>query len=174
MNTKRLFLAIWPNPEQIEQLYALQGQYADWGREVAPENFHITLLFLGEVDAEVAECLNQSISSITFEPFCISLDQLGYFAKTKIFWIGPQVIPQELEMLFKRLRNYAQRCGISKLSKRYVPHVTLLRKSEVPMSDQNFAPIEWQVNDFHLVESQIDQHGAHYYTLESYPQKNQN
>ena len=174
MKTKRLFLAIWPNEDQINQLYELQGQYADWGREVVPENFHITLLFLGEVEEEVVACLNESISSITFEPFRIRLDQLGYFPKPRIFWVGPKEIPAELETLFKKLRNYAHRCGISKLSKRYQPHVTLLRKSEVPVSDQNFVPIEWEVNDFHLVESQIGQHGAHYYTLESYPHSNQN
>ena len=50
-----------------------------------------------------------------------------YFDKTKIFWVGPSSVPQELESLYKSVRNCAQSCGISKLSKRYVPHVALLR-----------------------------------------------
>jgi 2'-5' RNA ligase len=169
MSSRRLFLAIWPEEEQVEQLFALQGEYTAWGRQVIPENFHITLLFLGQVEDEAMQCLIQNVSSITFEPFRISLDQLGYFDKTKIFWVGPKETPSELESMFKKLRNCAIRCGFSQLTKRYVPHVTLLRKADVPVSDPNFKPIEWLVRDFHLVESQMDREGAHYATIQSFP-----
>ena len=169
MSTRRLFLAIWPEEVQVDQLFALQGKYTAWGRQVIPENFHVTLLFLGEVDDDALQCLIQNISSVTFEPFRISLEKLGYFDKTKIFWVGPNETPIELESLFKKLRNCAIRCGFSKLTKRYAPHVTLLRKAEVPITDPNFTAIEWQVNDFHLVESHMDRDGAHYATIKSFP-----
>jgi len=172
MSTRRLFLAIWPEEEQIDQLYELQGKYTAWGRQVIPENFHVTLLFLGEVEEDAFQCLIQNISSVTFEPFRISLEKLGYFDKTKIFWVGPKETPTELESLFKKLRNCAFRCGFSKLTKRYVPHVTLLRKAQVPLTDPSFASIEWQVNNFHLVESHMDSDSAHYVTIESFPHAN--
>lgn len=169
MSSRRLFLAIWPDEAQLDQLYALQGKYVAWGRPVIPENFHVTLLFLGEVENETLQCLIQNISSITFEPFRISLGQLGYFDKTKIFWVGPKETPIELETMFKKLRNCAIRCGFSKLTKRYVPHVTLLRKSQVPISEPIIETIEWQVNDFHLVESSRESDGAHYAIIQSFP-----
>ena len=169
MNTRRMFFAIWPNEAQIDQLYSIQSDYVAWGREVLPENFHITLLFLGNISDAVTDCLAQSMQTVLASPFKVQLDRLGYFEKTKIFWVGPTTIPQELESLFKGVRNCAQRCGISKLSKRYTPHVTLLRKSEVPVSNPNFMPIEWPVNEFHLVESRTDRDGARYYTVDSFP-----
>lgn len=169
MSSRRLFLAIWPEEDQIDQLFDLQGKYSAWGRQVIPENFHITLLFLGQVEDDALQCFIHNVSSITFEPFRISLDQLGYFNKTRIFWVGSANPPAELEMLFKRVRNCAVRCGFSQLTKRYVPHVTLLRNAEVPVTNPNFKPIEWQVHDFHLVESQLDKDGAHYATVQSFP-----
>ena len=37
MNTRRMFLAIWPSEAQVDQLYEVQSQYAGWGREVVPD-----------------------------------------------------------------------------------------------------------------------------------------
>lgn len=169
MKTRRMFLALWPNDQQVDQLFSMQCQYAGMGREVLPENFHITLLFLGQITHETVSCLSQAVQNMPAQSFSIQLNQLGYFSKTKIFWVGPTTIPAELENLFKDLRNRAQRCGISKLSKRYTPHVTLLRKCDIPVTDPEFAPIDWQVEEFHLVESRIDRNGARYYAVESYP-----
>ena len=168
MNARRLFLAFWPNEQQLEKLHELQCDYVGWGREVLPENFHVTLLFLGNISYDVTDCFVQHLHDISVQPFRMKLDRLGYFDKTKIFWVGPTNVPQELESLYKSVRNCAQYCGISKLSKRYVPHVSLLRNSEIPISNPDFVPIEWQVDEFHLVESRLDKDGARYYTLDSF------
>jgi len=47
--------------------------------------------------------------------------------------------------------------------------VSLLRNCEVPVSNPNFSPIEWEVEEFHLVESRLDKDRARYYTVESFP-----
>jgi 2'-5' RNA ligase len=169
MNARRLFLAFWPNEQQLERLHELQCEYAGWGREVLPENFHVTLLFLGNTSYDMTDCFVQSLQDISVQPFRIKLDRLGYFDKTKIFWVGPTHVPHELESLYKSVRNCAQYCGISKLSKRYIPHVSLLRNCQIPVSNPDFSPIEWEVEEFHLVESRLDKDGARYYTLGSFP-----
>ena len=169
MNTQRLFLAFWPNESQLEKLHEIQCDYVGWGKEVLPENFHVTLLFLGDIPYQVADCFIQNIQDVSVQPFRMTLDRLGYFDKTKIFWVGPTRTPLELENLYKSARNCAQQCGISKLSKRYVPHVSLLRNCEVPVSNPNFSPIECEVEEFHLVESRLDKDRARYYTVESFP-----
>lgn len=169
MNIRRLFLAFWPNEKQLEKLHEIQSEYVGWGREVVPENFHVTLLFLGNISYQTADCLIQTVQDVSRQPFRMKLDRLGYFDKTKIFWVGPTHIPHELETLYKSVRNCAQQCGISKLSKRYVPHVTLLRNCDIPISNPNFSPIDWQVEEFHLVESRLDKASARYYTVESFP-----
>ncbi len=169
MKARRLFLAFWPNEQQLEKLHELQCDYVGRGREVLPENFHVTLLFLGNISYDMTDCFVQDLQDISTQPFHMKLDRLGYFDKTKIFWVGPTRVPQELESLYKSVRNYAQYCGISKLSKRYVPHVSLLRNSEIPISNRDFAPIEWEVEEFCLVESRLDKDGARYNTLDSFP-----
>ncbi len=169
MNIRRLFLAFWPNEKQLEKLHEIQSEYVGWGREVVPENFHVTLLFLGNISYQTTDCLIQTVQDVSLQPFRMQLDRLGYFDKTKIFWVGPTHIPQELETLYKSVRNCAQQCGISKLSKRYVPHVTLLRNCDIPISNPNFSPIDWEVEEFHLVESRLDKASARYYTVESFP-----
>lgn len=169
MKGRRLFLVIWPNEVQLEKLHELQCDYLGWGREVLPENFHITLLFLGNISYEMTDCLTQGVQAISIQPFHVRLDRLGYFDKTKIFWVGPSSVPQQLESLYKSVRNCAQQCGISNLSKRYVPHVSLLRNSQIPTSNPDFAPIDWQVEEFHLAESRLERDGARYYTIENFP-----
>ncbi len=169
MKTRRLFLAFWPNESQLEKLHEIQCDYAGWGKEVHPENFHVTLLFLGNIPHHVTDCLIQNVQDIPVQPFRMRLDRLGYFDKTKIFWVGPTDTPRELESLYRSVRNCAQHCGISKLSKRYVPHVSLLRNCEVPITNPNFSPIDWEVEEFHLVESRLDKDHARYYTVDSFP-----
>ena len=172
MRERRMFLAMWPNEQQIEQLHSLQSAYSGMGREVSPENFHITLLFLGNVSNHIVDCLSDSISDLMINPFAVRLDRLGYFDKTKIFWIGPSQVPNEMEHLFKTVRQQAQRCGITQLNKKYVPHVTLLRKCDGLCSNSDFTPIDWQIDEFHLVESRMERDSAHYYTVDSFPLMN--
>ena len=164
-----MFLAMWPNADQVDRLHTLQSGYLHWGKEVPPENFHITLLFLGDISSSVVECLSQSVQDVMVQPFQLCLDRLGFFEKTQIFWVGPSNVPNELESLFKSVRNCAQQCGISKLSKRYTPHLSLLRKCHVPISNPDFTPIELGIDEFHLIESRLDKDRARYYVVESFP-----
>lgn len=169
MNVRRLFLAFWPDEQQLEKLHHIQSEYAGFGKVVIPENFHVTLLFLGNISHQAADCIIESMQDVAVQPFDMRLDRLGYFQKTKIFWVGPSQTPDELERLYRNVRNYAQQCGISKLSKRYVPHVTLLRRCDIPVTNPDFSPIDWHVDEFHLVESRLDRDRARYYTVESFP-----
>ena len=172
MKTRRLFLAFWPNADQLENLAAIQSGCDGWGRKVLPENFHITLLFLGNLSHDMAACFMHGAEEIRAQAFHLRLDRLGYFEKTQIFWVGPSIIPPALASLFKSARNCAGQCGIAKLSRRYVPHVSLLRKCQTPVTHADFTPVEWNIEDFHLVESRIARDGARYYILKSFPLMN--
>lgn len=168
MNVRRMFLTVWPNEAQIEQLYQLQGDYIGCGKEVSPENLHMTLLFMGDMLDKEVDCLIESAKDLVVRPFSISLDRLGYFPKTKIFYVAPSVIPEELTGLQRGLRSCAQYCGVRQLSKRYLPHVSLQRKSEIPSSNPSFSPIEWGIDEFHLVESRLDRRAVLYNSIESF------
>lgn len=172
MKSRRMFLGLWPNEEQIDQLYAVQSAYTQMGREVPPENFHITLLFLGNISNSTVESLRHGLSDLMIQPFSVRLDRLGYFDKTKIFWIGPTHVPEQMNVLFKNVRQQAQRCEIRHLTKKYVPHTTLLRQCEGLSTDPILHPIDWYVDEFHLIESRMEPEGAQYYTVDTFPLMN--
>ncbi|MDG0996331.1 MAG: RNA 2',3'-cyclic phosphodiesterase [Gammaproteobacteria bacterium] len=168
MNLRRMFLTVWPNEVQVEQLYQLQGDYIGCGKEVSPENLHMTLLFMGDMRDDEVDCLIQAAQNLVVRPFIIHLDRLGYFPKKKIFYVAPSTVPDELTQLQRRLRSCAQHCGVQQLSKKYLPHVSLQRNSEIPLSNPSFSPIEWEIDEFHLVESRLDRRAVLYNSIESF------
>jgi len=168
MKNRRMFLGFWPNEEQIDQLCAIQSAYVQMGREVPPENLHITLLFLGSVSNQVVDTLRHSLSDLRIQPFSVQLDRFGYFDKTKTFWIGPTHVPRQMSDLFKHVRLQAQRCDVRHLTKKYIPHATLLRQCERLSTEPIKRAIEWPIDEFHLIESRMEPEGAHYFTVDTF------
>lgn len=139
------------------------------GRLILPENLHITLHFIGSVTEEVKTCLHQAALSVVAEPFDIRLERFGYFDKAKIFWMAPKTIPPALSSLHERLGSAFASCGYKSDSRPYSPHVSLLRKAKsTPLQYPEFT-IDWQVDDFVLVESVSTADGVEYNVIERYP-----
>ena len=63
----RLFIAIWPTEDVASELRALHRKDQRGARFVTPENWHITLRFLGECDpsAVVAAMVGVSLPAAT-------------------------------------------------------------------------------------------------------------
>ena len=75
---RRLFVAL-AMPEAVsEKLSSLLHGVPD-ARWVDPENFHLTLRFIGEVDGGVAEEIVGSLSRIRVPSFTLELAGLGHF-----------------------------------------------------------------------------------------------
>ena len=56
----RLFIAVWPPEEVVEHLRSLRRKDQRGVRFIPPENWHVTLRFLGEADErEVAAALDE-------------------------------------------------------------------------------------------------------------------
>jgi len=137
-------------------------------RIIAPENYHITLHFIGSVTDEDKDCLHQAARKITFQPFDLSLDDFGFFDKVKVFWMGMQTAPVELSCLHKNLGEVLSACDYQPDTRPYMPHVSLLRKAEkVPIEYQPFS-INWHVDEFFLVESVSSPDGVNYKVIEKY------
>ena len=68
----RLFVAL-PVPEEIaDDLLALQSGVPD-ARWIAPENFHVTLCFAGEVHGAMMRDFEEELSDITGPRFAVAL-----------------------------------------------------------------------------------------------------
>ena len=98
-------------------------------RWVAPENFHLTLRFIGEVDDGDIQEIDEAFSRVSASPIAVSLAGVGYFGRgraTRALWV--KVVPSpELESLGSKVELALVRAGCPPESRKFVPHITLAR-----------------------------------------------
>lgn len=154
MSGERCFFAIWPPVEVREYLTNLsQGFGAAAGRRQHPDDLHITLVFLGQINTEQMACVQAVGDGVRGEGFELSLDQMGVWPKSNTLWSGPSVTPASLAALVGTLQSGCQACGFPSEQRPYKPHVTLARK---PLGKEGYAmdgAIAWPVSGFVLAAS---------------------
>lgn len=165
--TQRLFFALWPPPE-VQGALARRAREALDGRRarlVPQENVHLTLAFLGEVDAGVREGAESVARTVRSRAFNLTLDRLGYWARRGLLWAGPAHPPAEVADLADGLgRGLSEVCGLERERRTFRPHLTLARKAPKLPSRTVIEPVEWPVERFVLVASELD-HGGPAYSI---------
>lgn len=170
--TQRLFFALWPGGKQrqmLEEYFALLRGCG--GRRVVPENLHITLAFLGSVDAPTRDCLEQAAAAIELPPFTLQLDQLGFWRRPRVIWLGSEQTPTELAGLAIELKKAMLGCGLEPDSRPFHTHLTLMRKAHRPPRENKVPELRWPVKSFALVASETRPEGASYQILKSWELK---
>jgi 2'-5' RNA ligase len=124
----RLFVGIDLPWELRERLSGLAGglQGARW---LPPENYHVTLRFIGEVAAHQAEEIDGLLAGIRARGFSLSLAGVGTYAKAgraTALWVGVERNAQ-LDLLQSKIETACQRAGLEPERRRFTPHVTLAR-----------------------------------------------
>ena len=89
----RLFIAINFNSKIRSRLVSLRDELRSTsakGRFSAPENLHLTLVFLGECDEKQAAKVKSAMDAIEFNPFIIKIGCIGRFKRGggDIWWAG--------------------------------------------------------------------------------------
>ena len=161
----KVFFALWPDQDLREQLASLQ-QPVRQGRLVPVENLHLTLHYVGLVDA--LGCLLEEAGKIRFSPGSFRLERYGVFRKARVLWVGPAQWPEELSELASACRDAAGTCGYAANSERFQPHVTLARKVSRLPDLPAFEPVEWTFRSFSLVESVSTDRGVRYKVLRTF------
>lgn len=134
----RIFIAVGVPASVTKRLTALQSDLAEAGtdvRWVPLENFHLTLLFLGEVDQldTVKICRLVRQRARLHEPFRVEVAGVGAFPnlrRPKIIWAGVGEGAAELQELHADLEEGLFDLGCYRREERdYSPHFTLGRIS---------------------------------------------
>lgn len=105
------------------------------GRFVAPDSFHVTLAFLGEVPADrvglVCEVLREACAAQP--PITSTLGPLGSFGRARraTLWQGFARGVDELAGLAGDVRECLAEAGLSFDPAAFVPHVTLMRAADI-------------------------------------------
>ena len=124
----RLFVAI-ELPDAVRARLARMCAGVPGARWAAPENMHLTLRFIGEVEEPLVEELVDSLAHVRAPVFELFVETLGAFdagGPPHTLWAG--VRPDErLHRLQAKIERATVGCGLKPEGRRYTPHVTLAR-----------------------------------------------
>ncbi len=127
----RLFVALDLPWRLREQLSALAMGLAGV-RWVPPENYHITLRFIGEVPRYTAEEIDLALAGLRGRVFDLELAGVGVHEKAgrvTALWVGVARNPA-LDHMRGKVETALQRIGLPPERRRFAPHVTLARLNE--------------------------------------------
>lgn len=164
----RVFFALWPDASAREGIAALAHDVVSQtgGRAPLPDNMHLTVAFVGNVEPErLAELERIGASAArSAAPFTLTLDRLGAFHHAGIAWLGTDTLPMELEDLVFALRNGLAAESFPVERRMYRPHVTLARRCG-SIATVEVPPIAWRVDRVTLNASELSPAGSIYREL---------
>jgi 2'-5' RNA ligase len=128
----RLFIAINLNDEWKDWLMNAAGvlkSSAVKGRFTPRENLHLTLAFLGEIDASKLALVKHCMDQILERTFLLYLDGLGRFKGKDgdLYWAGVKKNNALLD-LQNKLSDALVNAGFSLDNRKFSPHLTLGRQ----------------------------------------------
>ncbi|WP_447991881.1 RNA 2',3'-cyclic phosphodiesterase [Achromobacter spanius] len=175
MSAVRLFFALWPSPPLAASLaeWAQAARPHCGGRVMRTETLHLTLAFLGPVEAQLADALAAATPDRCVPPGELELDRYGVFKRQRILWAGPREAgpreagpreaPAPLQAMHDGLWQWLAGYGLAAPPQPFRPHVTLLRNIErddppPPPPD----PLIWRYDRLVLVASESQTGGSRY------------
>jgi RNA 2',3'-cyclic 3'-phosphodiesterase len=166
-------------PHDVGLALSLKRGGLPGARWMDPENYHITLRFIGDVDHftanEVSDALDRLVNG---EAFTVKLDHLGAFGgdKPRALYAGIEN-NATLQRLQAAQERVLQRLGLEPVGRKFVPHVSLARLRGTSASDLaqymafagRFQPLEFLVRRFVLFSSRDSVGGGPYVVEQAYP-----
>jgi len=170
---KRCFISIDIPEELYGEIRKIQDALPEFrGKKTEPENFHLTLKFLGEIDDEKIEEVRNKLRIIRFGKFETELKYAGFFGN------------QDYGVVWLHLAN----CGglqrkVDKILSpefkseyRFMSHLTIARVESMgdrkhfmdKLGNIEIPEIGFIVNNFRLKESVLTREGPKYRTIEEY------
>ena len=160
----RLFIAVWPPEDVVAELMSLQRKDQRGVRFVPPDNWHITLRFLGDADPD------RVIDALDGEPLRLAQARLG--PAVDMLAERALVIPVNgLDDLAADVAGLTAKIG-TPTRQRFFGHLTLARVKPnvaMPRTLGTMVSAEFDVDEIALVQSRLDADGARYETLETWP-----
>ena len=145
---------------------------------VKPENIHITLKFLGEVEenkiSEIYEALKKCVSNQ--KPFDIEVMGTGGFPnlnRPRVIWVGLKKGSEELKTLAKSIDNELEKLGFQKEKRGFSPHLTVGRVKSIynihefvkKMNSVEFKGDTFTADEILIMKSDLKPTGAVYTKL---------
>jgi 2'-5' RNA ligase len=174
----RLFVAVFPPQEVREEALKIARLLPskDRIRWSKPENVHLTLKFLGDVEDEKLDELCTVLENLCagHPPFNAYLASLGAFPsarRARILWAGISKGSKQLRSLAANVDAALSPLGFERETRSYEPHLTLGRVRGRPTSldiSKEASGRPFEVSRIELVESMLAGKGPTYRTVEDF------
>ncbi len=174
----RLFVAI-DLPEAVQDRLSLLCCGLPGARWVTPEQIHLTLRFIGEVDGGLFLDIRDALAHIEGESFSLQLSGVGFFpprGKPRVIWVGLRE-NEPLLKLRNRVESLLVRLDLEPEGRKFSPHITLARLKNTPTikivrfleAHSHLDTSPFLVENFHLYSSVLGRKGAVHRIEASFP-----
>jgi 2'-5' RNA ligase len=173
----RLFVGLGLPAELAARLEAMGGGIPG-ARWVEARNLHVTLRFIGEVDEGTAAEIDETLAAVSAPVFALELNGFGTFGRSapNHLWVAADKAPALIHLQAK-VESALARLGLVPEGRKYLPHVTLARLRDAPVSrvqdfiarNSPFHAGPWTVDHFVLFQSRLGRSGAEYEAIAEYP-----
>ena len=166
---------------QIKELRDLPAPADKRLRWVRPENLHVTLKFIGEVEAAKLDGIRSALAAIGLDaPIGLDFRRLGFFPDEKyprVLWAGLNATGN-LPVLAREVDRALEGQGIARDERPFTPHLTLARFEPRGLHEKMRAAIQknserkfgaFEAREFHLIQSKLKPSGAEYTFLAAFP-----
>ena len=163
--------------ETLEKLTLRRRAKDDGLRWSTPDQWHVTLVFLGEVDDEARGRLVRELGEVRQSALTLRMERLGVFARAGILHAEVEVSP-ELLRLYEAVAAAVQRVGLEMEERPYRAHITLARARNKDggktiarlrrSAQQQKLNARWEAAEFLLYESQLSPSGSRYVVRERF------
>lgn len=176
---KRLFIAIELPPNIKAKIIEFQDKLkklpikATWAK---PENIHLTLVFLGEIDYNQIPDIIATLDKLKDDAFEVSFSRLGGFPslnKVQTLWLGIQE-NLALSYLQMKISKRLAQLDLKIDERKFIPHITVgrfkkpqnLEKKLSQFAEINFG--SFKAKEFILFESELLSKGAKHITIKKF------
>ena len=144
-----------------------------------PRNLHLTLRFLGEIDAGQSQAVGVALGGPWQQAaFCVSIAELGVFPARRlprVIYLGVGSGSEGLRCLRGEVDRRLGRCGFPPDERLFHPHVTVGRVKRTrpavatglrrAVADAEVDVLSWPVDAVVLYESRLSPRGATYHEI---------
>ena len=163
--------------ETLERLTLRLRTKDDGLRWSTPDQWHVTLVFLGEVDDEARARLVRELAEVRQPELMLRMERLGVFERAGILHAEVEVSP-ELLRLYEAVAGAVKRVGLEVEERPYRAHITLARSRNRDgrktmerlrrSAEQQRLSARWEAREFLLYESQLSPGGSRYVVRERF------
>lgn len=148
----RLFVAIQLSDVMKKSLTGLMHDCKTQGIKgnyTPAQNLHLTLCFIGETKEK--DTIKQALKAVKYKPFKLALTETGNFGD--LIWAGVRS-GQSINSLVTDIRKVLHEAGIPSDEKKFVPHITLIRKASKNPGKLDIKKADIMVKKISLMKSE--------------------